>query len=379
MGSSQSFGSPAGGRPRINREDVQRRLIRQRSYDSPNLEEIRYQDARRSPSPVQLLDEPLPSPTEVEYHHEQEVEVEVEEDLDNDTISVMTSVTDYSVQTTQSTEPKEFGLLPAPGGGNTRLSFNLGSKFGMGGLDMGDMDGGDRKVASRTVTDMGSRETYVSGGMRMEVAPVDVDMDMRSALDRLMDDVAGGKMEDVSMVTEEGDESLDESRQDHNEPRVMERAATDSALVVNRPGSASNHRVVSGGSVASIPPPLPPKDNIRSREALIIEKRREARRMEEEESDEFYGGASKANTNLAASNGRPSRRRSMSTGDAEDLVARRRGTELRGPKGSLMDIGPAAAGEEDPLTDLIEKELRKREEPSQKSVCFDILPYLGFC
>lgn len=253
LGSSQSFGSPAGGRPRINREDVQRRLIRQRSYDSPNLEEIQYQDARRSPSPVQLLDEPLPSPTEVEYHHEQEVEVEIEEDNDNDTISVMTTVTDYSVQTTQSTEPKEFGLLPAPGGGNTRLSFNLGSKFGMGGLDMGDMDGGDRKTASTTVTDMGSRETYVSGGMRMEVAPVDVDMDMRSALDRLMDDVAGGKMEDVSMVTEEGDESFDESRQDHNEPRVMERAATDSALVVNRPGSASNHRVASGGLGSKYP------------------------------------------------------------------------------------------------------------------------------
>ncbi len=70
-------------------------------------------------------------------------------------------------------------------------------------------------------------------------------------------------------------------------PRLMERVATDSALVVNGPGSGVVSRSVSGSSACSDPPPLLPKDNLRSRGAMILEKRREMRRMEEEEEEEF--------------------------------------------------------------------------------------------
>ena len=64
-------------------------------------------------------------------------------------------------------------------------------------------------------------------------------MDMKSALDRLMDDVAGaGARVDDSMATEECDEyDQPQSRNDDDNlstkfscPRVMERAATDSVL-----------------------------------------------------------------------------------------------------------------------------------------------------
>ena len=62
--------------------------------------------------------------------------------------------------------------------------------------------------------------------------------------------------------------------------------------------------------------------------------------------------------------GRPSRRRSMSTGDAETLGG---GAKERGD--ILLDLSVGREGaDDDPLGDTIEKELKKRDKETNKSV-----------
>ncbi|EPQ54980.1 hypothetical protein GLOTRDRAFT_76289 [Gloeophyllum trabeum ATCC 11539] len=131
---------------------------------------------------------------------------------------------------------------------------------------------------------------------------------------------------------------------------------TDTALLSNTPfTSLPSSRSV---SETSIPPPVPAKDAIRTREELIIEKRREARRRELDDdylppSTSNLGHGLPSTANIA---GRPSRRRSMSTGDALDMLAQRRASDMRDSK--LLDV-PLEA-EDDALGDSIDRELRKR-------------------
>ncbi|KAI6046401.1 hypothetical protein EDC04DRAFT_3086435 [Pisolithus marmoratus] len=194
--------------------------------------------------------------------------------------------------------------------------------------------------------------------------------EMRSALDRLMDNVketsgpsssqlgthsqvrvgqldsgpdTSGGFGDESMRTET-DMSLcvDESREEvyvhppRATPVPMERAATDSVI----------YTLTSPPRVDE--PPVPPtKDAIRAREELILEKRREARKRDEEESMGYYTPPRPASR--PPSVGRPSRRRSKSTGDAGALA-----------QGDiLLDLG--ISDSEDLLADSISRELKKLE------------------
>ncbi|KAJ3737602.1 hypothetical protein DFJ43DRAFT_9634 [Lentinula guzmanii] len=268
---------------------------------------------------------------------------------------------------------EEFGLLKAPAFTNSKkLKFDLGSKFGLGKLGFLDMGfSSDDLTASTSLntadpTSLASSEARKSTSkpiQEMPVGSVDVRIDMRSALDRLMDNVAsvGGSTleepQDVSMTTtEKGDDS--------HETQPMQRAATDPALVGNfglhLGSSAVSTRSVS--MTSSIAPPPPPKDNIRTREAMIIEKRRKMRRLEEglDDDDDDVKPLGAARTQLSVSVGRPSGRRSMSTGDAEDLGAKKRGAVLRGQDSKLsLDVNTSPTGSDDALSDEIERELKK--------------------
>jgi len=98
--------------------------------------------------------------------------------------------------------------------------------------------------------------------------------------------------------------------------------------------------------------PPPPKDAIRSREQMILEKRREMRRREQ---DEDLGYVTPPRNPPV---GRPSARRSMSTGDAEDLQAAGRLAALNPPGTSVLpDV--VVTEEKDPLAESIARELRK--------------------
>ena len=367
-------------RERISREEVQRRLMNQRSPGSPGSDkELRSSLLReRSAFSVDHADDvPRRSPDLLTAEKQQ------------DRLSVLTTQTDFSIETATIEvaekrslglttlgdaikEDEEFGILQ-PG---NKLQFDFGSKFSLGDLGLSSMDSGDQARSDFHDTlplpppQPRRAASFESNNSGMKVGDVDVDMDMKSALDRLMEDVAGaGAHPDDSMMTDDYDESLDQSRsQDVHEafpssrPKVVERAATDSAILQENEMVGVMSRSVSGASGATIPPPVPPKDNIRSREQAILEKRREARRQEEEQ-EEMFSPRQREQKHLGV--GRPSRRRSMSTGDAEILGG---GAKKRGD--ALLDLGEEPANER-PLSDSIEQELQKLVEAPQKSVSAD--------
>lgn len=225
----------------------------------------------------------------------------------------------------------------------------------------------DASTLNQSVSEAAGVEHSASG---IKMGDVDVDMDMKSALDRLMEDVAGaGTQADESMMTDEYDESFDrfQSHDGHandafsasERPKIMKRAATDSVLLQANEAVGVVSRSVSDASTITLPPPpVPPKDNIRARERIILEKRREARRLEEED-EEMSMPRGKTQKHLGV--GRPSRRRSMSTGDAEVLGG---GAKKRGDV--LLDVTPPP--EDGPFADSIERELQKLVAPPEKSV-----------
>ncbi|KAH9485096.1 Septin ring organizing protein mid2 [Psilocybe cubensis] len=380
--STHSLGKVAS-RERISREEVQRRLMIQRSPGSPMPDKV----ATQSPRPTIFVDPAGDIATPSKRSMSSSLEV-----LDPETnrLSVLTTQTDFSTETAivdtaekrnlgmtmlSASHPagdNEFGLL----GPSQRLQFDFGSKFSVGGLGISSKDVDSRhnegmrqnhELAVEPAPSTMSIQSTSTSGMKM--GDVDVDMDMKSALDRLMEDVAGaGARAEDSIMSDEYDESYDHSRshEDHDRvdftdihPKIMERAATDSALLQQSEVDGIHSRTASGSSTLTAPPPVPPKDNIRQREQIILEKRREARRIEEEGSSGFKPSRGKDQEHLGV--GRPSRRRSMSTGDAEVLGggARKRGN-------ALLDIANPDTGD-DPLADSIEKELQKLVEPAKKS------------
>ncbi len=268
--------------------------------------------------------------------------------------------------TQQSTSAKEFGLLgPTP-----HLEMDFGSKFSLGGFGPSVVETESRRVESKddpkVITEKVTHKpaTFESNNSGIKMGEVDVDMDMKSALDRLMEDVAGagGAHADDSMTTDDYDESFDRSQStilDESpflpsaRPKVLERAATDSALLQQNEASGVESRTVSGASTITEPPPVPPKDNITTRERLILQKRRQARGVQEDNVDVV---PRRNQDRQSLGYGRPSRRRSLSTGDAEVLG---RGAQKRGE--ALLDI-VSEGDHDDPLADSIEKELQKLAE-----------------
>ena len=374
----------ASSSQRISRGEVKRRLLTQRTQSPAFNEVLRSSSPSVEPPVCEITIEEAVNVSDEKLDCQPPQEFS-ERDTDKNRMSVLTTQTDISTETAivERVEKRTMGLstLTEPGKvsdqdlgvlGPAQLDF--GSKFSLGGLGISASDV-PVSVSSlnnpnlRAATPRTSRPTSIESAS-VRLGDVDVDMDMKSALDRLMDDVAGaGARADDSMVTEECDDSYDQSRSqdddhdlstDFSRPRIMERAATDSVLLQKNEVDGIISRNVSGASDATLPPPVPAKDNIRQREQIILEKRREARRLEEEDLDALDSNQDQKRLGV----GRPSRRRSMSMGDAETMGggAKKRGNVL------LEKVGL-----DGPLGDSIERELRKLVEPPKKSVSFFIL------
>ncbi|KAF7321547.1 PH domain-containing protein [Mycena kentingensis (nom. inval.)] len=355
LDSPSIYGS--GGRLRISREDVQRRM-RARSA-SPEVEEpprsvdamdvLEEEPSQEHGSINDSRDDNMEEESEDEFKEEREEEARWErshsEGREGSTLSTETAIVQLAERRTLLPPISSEEQTPSPG-----IDIDFGGRFGMAMLGIPGLSG---SVSSRT----SAGESVRSAAERLEPERLAVDMDTRSALDRLMEDVgAGGYAEgEDSMCTEDAD--LPSPMEGPVSTRPMARAATDSALLQMSDGVAAGaglSRQVSVASSSSLlslpPPPVPPKDNIRSREALILEKRREMRRFDEEGYD-YVPPASDDNRYLKT--GRPSARRSMSTGDVEDLAHMR--------KNGLLEMG-----KDDPLSTTIQKELNKREEPPKR-------------
>jgi hypothetical protein len=284
-------------------------------------------------------------------------------DKERDCMSISTAMTDVSLEpatvqhaermdvagslpTPDSLSDKEFGVVNS----SPSLQITFGNKFTLGGVGFHGSDAARSKASlALSAPSNENVDGSVHSGSNVKMGGMDVNMDMKSALDRLMDDVAGaGGHEEDSMVTDEDDTSYDQSAEAGQ--RKPHRAATDSDLL-NMPETSGG--IFYGPFDSSIPPPLPPKDNqIKAREQLILEKRREARRAESGYLAPTRNNALRLQAQLGV--GRPSRRRSMSADDANDLVRKR------------LDLGNMEQLiQEDPLSQSIERELKKlRRNPS---------------
>lgn len=435
-------GAGGGRMPRIRREDVKRRLMRTRSGDGRS----RSRSRSRSPEGMEVVQEAQgPRDTEPEHarEHEQAQERQQEEEEEEEgseeqdaSKRMSAATTDFDLSTTPEvgtietvvvekrgmavaiTVPaqvpfpvREQSLVfpgsaeqsppPPDGHGQSHPLPNGGRSLPLPNGRSSPLPEGHGQSPP------GGRHTlnFDLGhfGERMSMGFGEVDVDMRSALDRLMDDVAeageggggvdGGKRMSgmrVEAVTEgvragtfevgdddyggESPRTADGTEESCGDGRVrgfgmgrptLDRALTEPAdFFTSTTTPVRSNRTASG---STIPPPPPPKDAIRSREELVLEKRREARRREEDESMGYYTPPRPSDRAFIKAN-QEKRRRSRSTGDVEERA--RRG-------GGLLDVEGLEREEED-LQDSIQRELRKLR--GEKSVSFFLSSlFLLFC
>lgn len=329
LGSLASSGSMNSRTPRISREEVQRRLMRQRSVESPASETL---------DRLQAIQE--------RADDGKRMSVMTDFDMSTETATIETVVERRKIAMAASAPTPSYGSqspkidLPQVGGEGLKFDF---SQFGMG-------------------------PTPGIG---------EVDVDMKSALDRLMDDVAGAEEKAIGMRVEAVTEGIQAGRFDVDDS--MRTETTDVTeeydeqplgmqLGMGRPPVAravtepdvftlANSRSASG---STIPPAPPPKDAIRSREELIIEKRREARKREEDESMGYYTPPRESDRALAQA--KQNRRRSRSTGDIQEVVKQTEGS-------GMLAVGELEKTDDD-LGDSIQRELRKLGGGRSVSVTF---------
>ena len=192
----------------------------------------------------------------------------------------------------------------------------------------------------------------------------DVNMDMKSALDRLMDDVAGvGSHEgEDSIMTERQSFDANASNVTRSNRTPLTRAMTEPTPLLHTSTGIgfSPDKDKSDSSIEATPPPLPPKDNSRSYEEMETDSGEESEKPEDFRRRRQI--KSKHTQQRLLGVGRPSRRRSMSTGDA-DVLRKRSG-------GGLLDGVVADVEGNDALANSIEEELKKLVEPQKKAVSF---------
>lgn len=404
IANAQELRSERTPRTRISRDDIQMRLMGKRSTESP------LGDALSSPAPAaELL---AAEKSDEEVPHVQSIKVPDPAGLGRENkgrSDVTSGVIDISAEfaTIQTAEKRTMDSATVGADGREGDKHN----------EEDTMDGnvsattGDEEMlpvkssivepvqpqptAVRPQSSFGLLETSldVSGGLgiglRDSMGSIQLG-EMRSALDRLMDDVkdscgpstkrpnarSHARVESVTEDTKAGrssantssnigddsmgtqtdmELSLDDFRsapitqRSRTGPLPVQRAATDSVVYMGPSFRSPVDEVLT--------PASPTKDAIKTREELILQKRREARKRDEEESMGYY--TPPRPTSMPPSTGRPSRRRSRSTGDAGALTK----------SNLLLDIGLSDT-EEELLADSISKELRRLDPEHRQGVSF---------
>ncbi|KAG6877829.1 hypothetical protein C0993_003491 [Termitomyces sp. T159_Od127] len=343
----------------------QRRL---KSPDSPSFDDHSENHHEQQRSKLPDANHSRPHTPDITSSKEDDEDVLAEEDMSALTnTSIETAIIEHAERRIVAGTPVMEGQTFGPVEAAQELESDVGSNIERK-LDLGDI-GSDAITAS--IDSHGTSEEEMpsvqSGGrIRMGVmGDVNLAMDMRSALDRLMDDVAGTQA-DGSVMTEDKDllDFYQPAGSSSLNSRIMERAATESALLHNNGFVSRNFSASSDLPIAS---PPPPKNNIRSREQMILEKRREARRLEYED---FTPPRADRDEQRLLGIGRPSRRRSMSMGDADIL-----GVDAEKRADTLLDVIGVGDidGRDGELGDSIEKELKKMvATPTRKKTRYHI-------
>lgn len=392
--SSSSLGSFKNGRQPVTREEIRERM-RRRSQDSL------VRSLSGSPTPAHPTDVTHASEPEPVVHHEDEMVEEEADTADTSRITEPTSDAPTPIMPLMTRgNPTYDGVMsvdpepqpidpPRPTLSERAHSIDgtavaMDAKRAFAGLEL-DFEHGfglGEEGMSMSAGLMGSRPKHSS----MYLGDV-------SALDKLMEDMAQGAGVDVSASA--NNTSIISEGQSYASLRVEPitegvKAASFSLpaieqdegsmgidLDLNSSGKYQDTIAVPvpvptrefDSTPASSPPPPPPaKDAIRAREELIRAKRREARMEDEDDFD-----------SPAPAVFRPAplvRRRSMSTNDAEEVIvprpaapaatSHRRAASAKDD--NLLDI-TALRGEDAPLADTINRELKKRENMKRSVSC----------
>jgi hypothetical protein len=235
--------------------------------------------------------------------------------------------------------------------GSTSLDISLGTS-GAISVEIDEVKSALERLVQNVVTN--SANTSMSGH------PSPEDLKMKGShtslkVARVTNGVKAKRYEYLSDLdtTMEEDEPLDDHGDpQHETPNVSTTSSAQQTPELLSGGGFMSPSLSRTTSESSNVVPPPPKDAIRSREQMILEKRREIRRREQ---DEDLGYVTPPRNPPV---GRPSARRSMSTGDAEDLQAAARLAALNPPGTSVLpDV--VVTEEKDPLAESIARELRK--------------------
>ena len=249
------------------------------------------------------------------------------------------------------------GLLPA----------DLG--FGSNGEELGDMRSAlDRLV--RDVAESGSGTHRPQTSSKFQFAPGSIKIEaVTEGIQAGTFQIPPTPINDVYDATDEGEEDEDMDDPAPQPPLTsslvdemrVELSHDPTPLLGTGFGDFSTSFGEGDGSASSEhqqtppPPPPPPKIGIKEREEMIRAKRREIRRLEEEEEMRYTPKA----TTLTPGSGIPIRRRSKSTGDAAEISSGKQRVMKDALGMSDLENG------DDPLSESINRELKKLEIPKR--------------
>ncbi|KAH9973690.1 hypothetical protein BGW80DRAFT_1305837 [Lactifluus volemus] len=336
LNSHGSIGSLSRRNPRIDREDIHKRLLRKRNADSPMPEELgEVSRIANHDMPLATLRTLVSRPMHREVTYDGVMSIDPNpQPADPPRPSVLVRAhTEVETGDTRGAGTSDLhGLDFNLPDGNTTLDLSLGA----GSVEISEVRSALERLVQDVVTDSAGASTS------SRPSPQDLKVKGSHSSLRIASVTKGVKarlydpFSDLDVTMEE-DEMLD----DHG-------GIQDELLSGGGFMSPTLSRTTSESSDV---PQTQQKDAIRHREQMILEKRREMRRREQ---DEDMGYVTPPR-NLPHSGGRPSARRSMSTGDAEDLQESARRAALN-PSGSsvLPDVI-----EKDPFAESIARELSK--------------------
>lgn len=283
----------------------------------------------------------------IEHHEEDTRDGDVSPPADDHSLPTRSSIADpLQLRSTPPRPYSSFGMLES----SFDLSGGLGMRDSMGSIQLGEM----RSALDRLMDDVkgssgsSSKKPNASSQVRVELVTRGINAGQFSA------NTSSNIGDDSMQTATDMDLSMDDFRSApivqpaRSAPLPIQRAATDSVVY-----SGPSFRSPVDEEPAT--PASPTKDAIRAREQLILEKRRQARKRDQEESVDYY--TPPRPMSMPPSSGRPSRRRSRSTGDAGPLTK----SDL------LLDIGISDT-EEELLADSISKELRRLDPEHRPGV-----------
>ncbi|KAI0314674.1 hypothetical protein OF83DRAFT_421696 [Amylostereum chailletii] len=371
--SSTSLSGSGSRGPRINRDDVHKKLLRKRSTESPVSS-----DDRTAPTFLEKDAEDGTGPEAADITSEIKVE-----DIVQPRPSNLRREDNYTYDGVMAIDPEPQPMDPprpttlarafsaddahdsAASTSFQGLKFDLSSvtAFDLGlksvdfsnssRVDLGDMKSGLDKLVENVTVDAASprdsralRMQTSHGSLRIEAVTQGVkarQFERPANLDVTMEESEGEE------ISEDRDESMSE------EPRSASPASPDVLLHGNNFKSPPISQNTSSSSIP--PPPPPPKEAIKNREQLILEKRRELRRREDDEAMGRRTPPRSVEQERATRYGaRPTRRRSRSTGDTGG-----------GDETDRMQLdNKAAMPKTNDLERSISKELKKRVVKNNK-------------